>query len=28
MVGESGGTKSDGDVLDQTEGKLVGALEN
>lgn len=28
MVGESGGTKTDGDVLDQTEGKLVGALEN
>jgi len=28
MVAESGGTKSDGDVLDQTEGKLVGALEN
>ncbi len=28
MAGESGGAKSDGDVLDQTEGKLVGDLEN
>ncbi|RIA47522.1 Hsp33 family molecular chaperone [Dichotomicrobium thermohalophilum] len=28
MVGESGGTKTDGDVLDQSEGKLVGTLEN
>ncbi len=28
MVGESGGTKSDGGARDQREGKLVGALEN
>jgi len=29
MAGETGGTGSDGgDALDQTEGKLVGALEN
>jgi len=28
MAGEPGGTKSDDDVLDQTEGKLVGDLEN
>lgn len=28
MAGEYGGTRPDGDVLDQTEGKLVGELEN